>query len=166
MFFDTVTQMNKMLSNMDGWLEKAAAYAAAKKVDDAVMLGLRLAPDQLPFARQVQIACDTAKLATARVTGRTPPSSPDTEATFAEVRERIRATRAFLDTFTPAEFEGADVRTVTNPRWDGRTMAGGTYFHQHAVPNFYFHAAHTYAILRNNGVDLGKADYLGGLSFQ
>lgn len=150
---------------MEGWLDKAAVYAAVKKVDDSVMLGLRLAPDQFPLSKQVQIACDTAKFGAARVTGKAAPAAPDTEATIGELKARIRATQAYLDTLVPTDFEGADTRAVTTPWWNGRTMAGEAYFKQDAIPNFYFHAAHVYALLRNIGLELGKADYLGELPF-
>lgn len=165
-YHDTFLQMNKMLGNLDAWLEKAAAYAQPRKVEPATFLGFRLAPDQLPFSRQVQIACDTAKLAASRLTGKDAPVSNDSEQNFDDLRARIQATRTYLASFRAADFEGADTRVVSQPRWEGKVMSGADYFREHAVPNFYFHLTHAYAILRHNGVDLGKRDYLGALSYR
>ncbi len=166
MYIELLKQMKKGLGQMDQWLERASAYAAAKSFDPEVFLSARLAPDQFPLVRQIQIACDTPKLAAARLTGKDAPSFPDTEKTCAELRERIKKTIAFLDTVTEADLAGAATRTVTQPRWEGKTMTGADYFLEHAVPNFYFHLAHTYALLRHNGVDLGKRDFLGPLTMR
>jgi len=130
------------------------------------LLGLRLFPDQLPFARQVQIACDTPKLAVYRITGREAPSHADTEKTIPELRARIETTLGILDAFQPKDFEKSSTQVVSQPRWEGKTMTGGDYFMEHAVPNFFFHVVTAYAILRHNGVELGKSDYLGKLSFR
>lgn len=159
-------QMKKTLGQLDKWLEAAAAFAASKSFDPNVFLGLRLAPDQFPFARQVQITCDTAKLGAARLTGKESPSFPDTEQSLDELRARVAKTISYLDTFTAADFEAAATRLVTQPRWEGKVMTGADYFLEHAVPNFFFHASHVYAILRHNGVNLGKKDYLGTLSLR
>ena len=126
-----------------------------------MFLGIRLAPDQFAFARQVQITCDTAKLAASRLTGKEAPTHADTEKTLDELRARVRSVIAYLDGFSAKDFEGAATRSVTQPRWEGKTMSGGDYFLEHAVPNFYFHLTHVYAILRHNGVSVGKRDYLG-----
>ena len=166
MYYDTFQQMKKTLKNLDAWLQKAATYAEAKKIDPAVMLGLRLFPDQLPLARQVQIACATAKLAVQRVTGREVPSIQDTETNFAELRARIETTLGILEGFDEKAFEGSATRVVSQPRWEGKTMSGHDYFLEHAIPNFFFHSVTVYAILRHNGVELGKADYLGKLSLK
>ncbi len=166
MYFETITQMKKMLNNLDHCLQKANAFAQAKKIEPAVIPGLRLAPDQFALARQVQIACDTAKMAASRLTGKAVPSAPDTEQTLEELCARIQTTLGILETFTAADFEGAATRVVTQPRWEGKTMSGADYFLEHAVPNFYFHTTHAYAILRHNGVDIGKRDYLGALSLR
>jgi hypothetical protein len=123
-----------------------------------------LAPDQFAFARQVQTACDTVKLAASRLTGKEAPSQPDTEQTLDELRARVRSVVAYLDGFSEKDFEGAAARTVTQPRWEGKTMTGADYFLEHALPNFFFHLTHAYAILRHNGVSLGKRDYLGTLT--
>lgn len=162
----TFLQMNKMLGQLDTWLEKAAAYAQSRKVEPATFLGFRLAPDQLPFARQVHITCDTAKLAASRLTGKEAPTFDDSEKDFDELRARIQATRAYLGGFTAADFEGSEARIVSQPRWEGKVMSGGDYFQEHALPNFYFHISHAYALLRHNGVDLGKKDFLGALSLR
>jgi uncharacterized protein len=164
MYFETIGQMKKTLGQMDKWLEAAAAFAQTKKFDPNVFLGLRLAPDQFPFSRQVQSTCDTAKLAAARLAGKQAPSHADTETTLDELRARVSAVIAYLETFSAADFTGAATRVITQPRWEGKIMSGADYFLEHALPNFFFHATHSYAILRHNGVPLGKRDYLGPLS--
>ncbi len=164
MYFATIRQMKKMLGQLDKWLETAAAHAQTKSFDPVVFLGLRLSPDQFPFARQVQTACDTAKLAASRLTGKEAPSHPDTEKTIDELRARVRSVIDYLDGYSEKDFEGAATRSVTQPRWEGKTMSGHDYFLEHALPNFFFHFTHAYAILRHNGVSLGKRDYLGPLT--
>jgi uncharacterized protein len=164
MYFETVGQMKKTLGQLEKWLEAASAHATAKSFDPNVFLSLRLAPDQFPLARQVQVACDTAKLAAARLCGKEAPKHPDTEQTLDELRARTQSVIAYLDGFSAADFEGAAARHVTQPRWEGQYMLGADYFLEHAVPNFFFHATHVYAILRHNGVSLGKKDFLGALS--
>lgn len=164
MYLETVTQMKKMLGQLDKWLEKAADFAQTKKFDTTVYLTLRLAPDQFAFARQVQTACDTAKLVAARLTGKEAPLHPDTEQTLNGLRARVRAVVAYLDGFSAKDFDGAASRVITQPRWDGKVMSGADYFLEHGLPNFFFHLTHAYAILRHNGVDVGKRDYLGPLS--
>ena len=161
MYYETVGQMKKQLGQLAKWLEAAGAHAAAKKFEPDLFLGFRLAPDQFAFARQVQIACDTAKVATKHLTGKDAPAHPDTEQTLGELGARIASTIAFLDSMSAKDFEGAATRVVTQPRWEGKVMTGADYFLEHAVPNFFFHLAHCYAILRHNGVPLGKANYLG-----
>src|SRR5262249_6131832 len=131
-----------------------------------VYLGLRLAPDQFALVRQVQIACDTPKLAASRLSGKEAPSHPDNEQTLEELRARVRAVVQYLDGFSPKDFEAAATRSITQPRWEGKTMTGADYFLEHALPNFYFHLSHVYAILRHNGVNLGKRDYLGALNLR
>jgi len=166
MYDQTIRQMKKMLGQLDHWLEQAAAFAKSKSFDSTNFIGLRLAPDQFPFARQVQAACDTAKLAAARLAGKDAPSHPDTEATLDELRARVAKVIAYLDTFTPQDFEGAATRVISQPRWEGKTMSGADYFLEHALPNFFFHLTHAYALLRHAGVGLGKRDYLGTLSLK
>jgi hypothetical protein len=164
MYFDTLGQMKKQLGQMDKWLAIATTYAETKKFDPNVLVTARLAPDQFAFARQVQAACDTAKLAASRLTGKDAPAQPDTEATLPELSARIKATLAYLEGFTAKDFDGADQRTVTQPRWEGKIMTAHDYFLEHALPNFYFHLMTAYSLLRHNGVPVGKRDYLGALS--
>jgi hypothetical protein len=164
MFFETLGQLKKTLSQLDGWLEAAATYAATKKFEPSVYLGLRLAPDQFAFAKQVQTACDTAKLAAARLAGKEAPKHPDTEQSLDELRARVKSVVTYLESFSAADFSEAATRRVTQPRWEGQYMLGADYFLEHALPNFYFHTTHAYAILRHNGVPLGKKDFLGALS--
>jgi hypothetical protein len=164
MYFEAFSQFKKQLRQLDKWLEMAGEYATTKKFDPNVFVGLRLAPDQFAFARQIQTACDTVKLAASRLTGKEAPSHPDNEATLDELRARVRSVLAYLDGFSEKDFAGAATRTVTQPRWEGKVMTGANYFIEHALPNFYFHLTHAYAILRHNGVNVGKRDYLGTLS--
>jgi len=166
MYYQVFGQMKKMLGQLDKWLESAAAFAETKKFDANLFLGFRLAPDQFAFARQVQTACDTAKLAASRLSGKEAPAHADGEQTLEELRARVRSVIAYLDGFTANDFEAAATRSVTQPRWEGKTMTGADYFIEHAVPNFFFHLAHAYAILRHNGLGIGKRDYLGPLSLR
>ncbi|MDP3277703.1 MAG: DUF1993 domain-containing protein [Deltaproteobacteria bacterium] len=164
MYHHTFGQMKKQLGQLDTWLTAALAHAEAKKFDPNIFLGLRLALDQFAFARQVQITCDTAKLAASRLTGKEAPSHPDTEQTLGELSARVHSVIAYLDGLTEADFEGAATRSITQPRWEGKVMTGADYFCEHAQPNFYFHLTHVYALLRHHGVPLGKRDYLGTLT--
>jgi hypothetical protein len=166
MYFETFSQFKKHLGQVDKWLEAAAEHATAKKFDPSVYLTQRLAPDQFAFTRQVQIVCDTAKLAASRLTGKDAPHQDDKESTIEELRARVRSVIAYLDGFSAKDFEGAAKRVVSQPRWEGKVMTGANYFLEHALPNFFFHLTHVYAILRHNGVNLGKRDYLGTLSLQ
>ena len=166
MFVATFQQITKQLTQVDHWLEAASAHATARSFDPNLFLGFRLAPDQFAFARQVQVACDTAKLAAARLTGQEAPKHADTEQTIDELRTRVRAVVEYVGGIPAAAFDGAADRVISQPRWEGKTMTGADYFREHAVPNFYFHLTHAYAILRHNGVPLGKRDYLGALTFQ
>ena len=165
MHYETFLHMKKQLGHMDKWLETASAHAATMKFDPNLYLGFRLAPDQFALVRQVQAVCDTAKLAASRLTGKDAPSHPDTEQTVDELRARIRSVIAYLDGLSAADFADAATRSITTPRWEGKTMTGANYFLEHGQPNFYFHLAHVYAILRHNGVSLGKRDYLGALTY-
>ena len=154
----------RMLRNMSAWLDKAEAHAAAKKFDPAVLMQARLAPDMLPLPKQVQIACDAAKFAMARISGNEAPAFADEEATLAELRERIAKTVAYVESVSAASLDGTDAKSITVPRRDGSmTMTGEDYLKAFALPNFYFHATTTYALLRHNGVELGKMDFLGKL---
>jgi uncharacterized protein len=166
MYTVTFGQFKKQLKQMDLWLEKAETYAAERKFDSANFTTMRLSIDQFAFARQIQICCDTVKLGMARLAGKEAPKHDDSEKTIAELRARVTATIAYAETFTAKDFEGADARLVTQPRWEGKSMTGANYFMEHVVPNFYFHLSHAYAILRHAGVPVGKADYLGALTKQ
>jgi len=161
-----VVEMKKLLAQMNGWIDKAEAQAAGRKFEVDTLLQARLAPDMFPLVRQFQSACDNAKFAAAFTTGKEPPSHPDTEQTFAEVRARIASVIAYLGTFTAADFEGTDAREVKRPRWEGRSMRATDYFIEQALPNFFFHLTTAYAILRHNGVELGKKDFIGRFSFR
>lgn len=164
MLYDiTVTQYSKMLGNLSQFLNKAAEYADAKKFKVEVLLNSRLAPDQFNLIRQVQIACDSAKFGASRLCGKEAPSHPDTEATLAELQARIKAVQDYLATFTPEDFAGAEERHVSQPRWEGKYLTGLEFAIQHSLPNVYFHITTAYSILRNNGVDLGKKNFLGDM---
>ena len=162
----TIPLFTKALHNMSKHLEKGAAYADTKKFEVDVLLNSRLAPDQFHLIRQVQVACDTAKFAASRLTNKEAPTHEDKEKTLAELQTRIDSTLSYLKTFNPAEFKGAEERKVSHPRWEGKWLTGFEFATQHVIPNFYFHATHVYAILRHNGVDLGKKDFLGELPFK
>ena len=154
----------RMLRNLDAVLDKGAAYAAARKIDPSVLVNARLFPDMFPLAAQVRIAGDFAKGAVARLTGKEPPKYEDTETTFDELRARIAKTIAYVEQFGAAEFEGADKRQVTiKLRGEDRTFDGTTYLASIVLPNFYFHVTTAYDILRHNGVELGKRDFVGPL---
>ena len=161
-----IREIAKMLRNLDGCLDKAVAYGGARKFDPDVLLGARLAPDMFPLIRQIQTACDTAKFAAARVSGKDAPSHPDTEKTMAEAKQRIATVVSYLDGFSADDFAGADTRTISLPRWEGKSMTAVDYFIEHGLPNFFFHVTTAYAILRHNGVDVGKRDFLGAMSWR
>ena len=161
MYTQTFDQFKKQLGQLDKWLGMAADYARSKNFEPDVFVNLRLAPDQFPLARQVQIACDTVKLAAGFLTGKPMPAQEDNEKTVAELQARVRSVIAILDGLTAKDFEGAATRVVSQPRWKGEWMTGADYFVEHAVPNFYFHLTTTYALLRQGGVEIGKMDYLG-----
>lgn len=166
MYFQIFRQMRKQLAQLDVWFDAAVAAAKTRSFNPDAFLECRLAPDQFTLVRQVQIVCDTARLAASRLSGKDAFAQPDTEKTIDELRARVHAVIAYLDGFAANDFADAADRSVTQPRWEGKTMSGADYFVEHAVPNFYFHLAHTYAILRNGGVGLGKRDYLGALSLR
>ena len=155
-----IREMNVLAS----LLEKAAAHAEAKKIDPAAFVAARLFPDMFALAKQVQIASDTAKIGVSRIAQVTPPSYEDNEATFAELIERCRKTAAYLETLKPAQLDGSEERVVTwSTRTATRSMKAMPYLFSHVLPNIFFHVATTYAILRHNGVELGKMDFLGKL---
>lgn len=166
LYENSVPQFIKMLKNLDKWFDKAEAHAKARGFDSSVYLTSRLAPDQFAFTRQVQIACDAAKNGSARVTGKTPPAFADNETTLAELRTRIQKTLTYLETFSAQDFEGVETRKVPLPAATSKVALGKDALFEYVIPTFYFHATTAYAILRHNGVELGKADYLGGLTSQ
>jgi len=165
MYSASVPVFIRMLGHLANWLDRAEAHAQAKKFDPAVYLSARLAPDMLPFVKQIQIACDAAKFGVARLGGVEAPKFDDGEASFAELRERIRRTQEFVRSVPPAAIDGTEDKDITVPRRDGNLVLKGEFYLKHYVlPNFYFHLTTAYALLRHNGVDLGKGDYLGVLS--
>jgi uncharacterized protein len=162
----SISQLTQMLGALPKWLDKAEAHAKARSFDVGVLLQSRLSPDQYPLVRQIQSACDAAKFAGARLSGKEAPKNPDTETTLPEIRKRISDTLEFLGTLQASDFEGGDKRLVPLPWMPGKGMAGHDYLTQLAVPNFFFHLTHAYAILRHNGVELGKMDFLPGLTLK
>jgi hypothetical protein len=160
----SVPQFSKMLQNVDRWLELAVAYAKAKKFEPDELVTQRLAPDMFTLARQVQSACDAAKFACAYLTGKQPPSHPDTEKTIDELRTRIRTVRAHLETYKREDFAGAADRKVSPPWLGGKWLTAPDYLLQASIPNFFFHVTTAYNILRHSGVDtLGKHVFIGQL---
>lgn len=166
MFELTVPQSVKMLQNLKKILDKAQVLADAKKFDVTVLLNSRLAPDQFNLIRQVQIACDTAKLGASRLSGKEAPTNDDSEKTLAELHARIDQTISYLQNFKPNEFTGSEEKRISQPRWEGKSLSGQEYVLQHWLPNLYFHITTAYSILRSNGVDCGKKDYLGEMPYK
>jgi hypothetical protein len=164
--FQLVLEMKKLLAHTLAWIDRAEAHAAAKGYDAGILLEARLAPDMFPLVRQFQSACDSAKFAAAFTAGKEPPSHPDTEKTFGELRTRISSVIEYLGTFGEADFANADAGEVRRPRWEGKSMRATDYLVEQGVPNFFFHLNMIYALLRHNGVELGKRDYIGQLSFR
>lgn len=156
---------SQTLKALDAILDKAFAEAAERKIDPAVLLSARLAPDMLPFTRQIQLACDFAKNVTARLAGGENPKFPDEEKTVEELKARIAKTLAFVAAADDAALDAGLDRDVTFPRGPSATvtMKGIDYLTRFALPNFYFHATTAYAILRENGSSIGKADFLKGV---
>jgi uncharacterized protein len=154
----------KFLDNMDGWLAAGVEHAKKKSFEPSVLLHSRLAPDQFPLIRQISAGCDQAKAAAARVAGQEPPKHPDTEQTLEDILGRIKITREYLKSLSPKDFEGAETRMVPLAFAPGAFMVATDYVRQLAMPNFYFHAALAYEILRHNGVDLGKVHFIGHLT--
>ena len=162
MYRASVPTFIRVLENLSGVLDKGTAYAAAKKIEPEVLVNSRLFPDMLPFARQVMIVTDNAKGGASRLAGLEPPKYEDTESTFPELKARINKTIAFLKTFTPDQIDGSEERTI-NMKVAGKPMTfqGLPYLLNYVLPNMYFHTTTAYNILRHNGVDVGKKDYLG-----
>lgn len=160
----SVPVFQHVLGNLSHILDKADAHAQSRNIDPAAFTTFRLAPDMLPFTRQVLIACDAAKNGVARLTGVAAPKFEDDEATFAELKARIQKTIDYLASVPADAMAGRDDVDITFPvgRDKTRTMKADAYLTTWALPNFYFHVTTAYAILRHNGVELGKADYLAG----
>jgi hypothetical protein len=165
MYSASVPVFVRMLGNMGQWLDKAEAHAQAKKFDASIYMVSRLAPDMLPFPKQIQIACDAAKFCVARLAGVDAPKQEDNEASLAELKARLARTVDIIQSIPAAKLDGSETRDIVVPRRDGSmTLSGEVYLKSFALPNFYFHATTTYALLRHNGVDLGKGDFLGALT--
>jgi len=161
MYYQAISQCTQMLKNLESWLDKAEEYASAKTFDVGVLMTGRLAPDMKPFIYQVQSACDYVKAAAAWLSGQTPPKHEDNEQTIDEVRARIRKTVAFAESVTEPQYVGAAERKVSLSWAPGKVIGGEDYLLQMTIPNVYFHIVMAYAILRHNGVDIGKMDLLG-----
>lgn len=160
----SVTLFTKSLTNLKAILEKAKAHALEQKVEESVYTSARLYPDMFPLTRQVQIATDIARAGTARLSGIEPPVFEDNENTFDELGARIQRTLDFMAGLDRATFDDAATRSITRPvRGEPHTFTGTNYLQQFAIPNVLFHVATTYAILRHNGVPLGKGDFIGHL---
>jgi len=152
------------LNALSGVLDKAAAYAAAKKVDPAVLLGWRLAPDMFALARQVQVACDQAKNGAARLAGAEPPKFEDTETSLDQLKGRIARTVTYIKGLDGKAIDASADREITFPLGPTKgQMKGGDFLNHFVLPNFYFHLTAAYAIVRHCGVELGKRDFLGAI---
>ena len=158
----SVPVFQRQLGAVLNWLDKAEAHATARKFDSANYLALRLAPDMLPLVSQIRIASDAAKGCVARLAGQEPPKFEDNEASFADLRERVQKTLAYVESVPAAAFEGSDGRSITIPmrNRDPLQFNGEVFLRHWALPNFFFHVSMTYALLRHAGVDLGKGDFL------
>jgi len=162
MYQASVPRFINTLGNLSAILDKAQSHVDTRKLDETALTGFRLYPDMLPMARQVMIVTDTAKGLAARLAGVEIPVYEDTEKTLAELKARIAKTIAYLQTFQPAQIDGTEDKEIVIKRGDKETRYSGQQFLLgHAVPNFYFHVTTAYAILRHNGVEIGKRDYLG-----
>lgn len=164
MYQASVPVFVRTLTNLKSILEKAARHAESRKIDQAALLKARLFPDMFDLARQVQIATDFARGTPARLAGVEPPSFTDNEATFAELISRVERTIAYVGTLKQSDIEGSETREIVRPlRGEPHKFTGLNYLLQFALPNFFFHAATAYDILRHNGLEIGKADFIGAL---
>ena len=164
MYQASVPVFVRMLINLKGILEKGAAHAQAKKIEETVLLNARLYPDMFAFVRQVQLACDFARGTGARLAGMEPPAYEDNERTIAELVSRVDRSIAYLRTLTAATIDGSEGREIVRPiRGEPKKFTGIGYLLQFALPNFFFHTTTAYAILRHSGVELGKSDFIGAL---
>lgn len=162
MYQASTPRFANLLRNLSTLIDKAEAHCAAKKIDPAALTVYRLYPDMFPFTRQVQIACDTAKGAVARLAGIDIPKHEDTEQTFADLKARIAKTVDFIESVPAGKVDGSEEKEVVLQMRSGeRRFKGMQYLLGHAYPNFYFHVTTAYNILRHNGVEVGKADFIG-----
>ena len=164
MYYPIIRQCIQALKNLETWLDKAEQHAAAKGFDVGVLLTSRLAPDMKDFIYQVQSACDYVKAGAAWLSGQTPPKHEDSEQTIDELRARIRKTVAFAESVKEARYAGASERKVKLSWAPGKIIGGADYLLQMTISNTFFHIAMAYAILRHNGVDVGKMDFLGPIN--
>lgn len=162
MYQASIPVLKQMLTSLDAILGKAAAHAEARKIDPGVLINARLFPDMFPLSRQIQIAADQAKGCAARLAGVEIPKFEDKEASFAELQARLSKTIVFLDSFKPEQIDGSEERDIVVQVHDTRLeFKGGEYLIGWVLPNFYFHVTTAYNILRHNGIEIGKKDYLG-----
>ena len=162
MYQASVPRIANMLTNLDHLLSKAQAHVDTKKLNEAALTQFRLYPDMFPLTRQVQIACDTAKGVIGRLSGTDIPAYEDNEVTIADLKQRVAKTMAYVESFSAAQIDGSEDKDIVTKRGDVETHYKGMQFLlNHAMPNIYFHVTTVYAILRHNGVELGKRDYLG-----
>ncbi len=164
MYQASVPVFIRMLTSLNGVLSKGAAFAQAKKIDESVLLNARLNPDMFPLTKQIHIATDFARGTGARLAGAEVPSYEDNEKTFAELTARVDRTIAYLKTLKNTQIDGSETREIVRPvRGEPKTFTGINYLLQYALPHFFFHVTTAYAILRHNGVELSKGDYIGTL---
>lgn len=163
MYQASIPTLIRTLNSLTEILKKGEAHAEAKNIDPTVLINSRLYPDMFPLARQIQIASDTARRSAARLAGVEAPKVEDTETTFSELMDRLQQTVVYLKTFTAEQIDGTEEKDITMPIGKGETMTmqGWPYLSFFVLPNVYFHVTTAYAILRHNGVDIGKRDYLG-----
>ena len=162
MYQTSVPVMQRLMTNLIAVLDKAKAHAAAKKIDEEVLVNARLAPDMFPLKRQVQIASDMAKAAAARLAGADIPKWEDNEKTIDELKARLRKSIDYIGSFKPAQIDGSEARDVSlTIGGQPKTLKGHAYLMTHAYPHFYFHIVTAYDILRHNGVEVGKGDFVG-----
>ena len=165
MYYDVISQCTQSLENLLACLDKAEQFAAFKKFDVSVLLTARLAPDMKPFIYQVQSACDYVKAGAAWLSGQTPPQHDDNEITVDELRARIRKTVVFAKSVKDVQYANASERKVRLSWAPGKFITGRDYLLEITIPNTFFHIAMAYAVLRHNGVDVGKMDFLGRINF-
>jgi hypothetical protein len=160
----SVDVLSNILGNLSWLLEKGEAFATAKKIDPSVLLSARLAPDMFPLTRQVQVACDIAKNSVSRLAGQEPPRFEDNETSFEQLRARIARTIAFMKGLPAKDFENSETREIRVPAGPDRTLEfkGLNFVQSWAIPHVFFHVTTAYNILRHNGAEIGKSDYIGG----